>query len=233
MDLAQLTLETSDVTKRHEAQLLTLAALVGLLRADPSERVHSTLEYAIAAVGRTIDAPSDVARRVARRPTERPRRDLWRQARRRLGAPRDRRPESPPYVVVIADLLRELAGHAASAAAPGTEVVPAREALVVDEAGDWFRMPGGARVSCSHRQVLRLLLVAFAAARVGQPGQPVSHESLIQSGWPEERMSPVSGRNRLKQSIAVLRRLGLGDVLKSTRGGYLFSQDVPLQLARA
>jgi hypothetical protein len=144
---------------------------------------------------------------------------------------------------VIADLLRELAGHAADAAVPGTEarasavsttaVVPEGDALVVDAAGDWFRMPGGARVSCSHRQVLRLLLVAFAAARVEQPGEPVSHESLIQSGWPQERMSLVSGRNRLKQSIAVLRRLGLGNVLKSTRGGYLFSQDVPLQLARA
>jgi len=201
--------------------------------------VRSTLEYVIAATGQIIDALSDSARR----PTERPRRELWRQARRRLGARHDLRPASPRYVSVIADLLRELTGHTANAAAPGTEarasavatavVALEGEALVVDEAGDWFRMPGGARVSCSHRQVLRLLLVAFAAARVDQPGQPVSHESLIQSGWPKERMSPVSARNRLKQSIAVMRRLGLGDVLKSTRGGYLFSQDVPLQLARA
>ncbi len=101
------------------------------------------------------------------------------------------------------------------------------EGLVVHPNGSWFRLDGGYRVDCIKRPLLGRLLCRLAAARMDQPGTPVSVEELLAAGWRGERMSLVAGRNRLKQAVAVLRRLGLAKAIRRSRGGYLLSRDVP------
>src|SRR5690606_28079765 len=90
--------------------------------------------------------------------------------------------------------------------------------LWVHARGEWFRPPGSDRVDCRARRVVRVLLVALAVARRDRPGVPVSCEELQRLGWPNEKMHPDSARNRIKQSMAVLRRLGLGRILARGEG---------------
>jgi len=106
---------------------------------------------------------------------------------------------------------------------------PAGELLVHAE-GLWFQVPGEDRVSCHARQAIRLLLAALAAARVEAPGRPLAWEEIRVAGWPGERMSAESARNRIKQSIAVLRKLGLGAHLETRDGGYLLSPTAAVKL---
>lgn len=44
-------------------------------------------------------------------------------------------------------------------------------------------------------------------------------------------MTAASARNRIKQSMAVLRKLGLGDCLLWSDGGYLIDPSVPLVMS--
>lgn len=44
-------------------------------------------------------------------------------------------------------------------------------------------------------------------------------------------MEETSAKNRIKQSMAVLRKLGLGETLQWRDGGYLLDPSVPLRLS--
>ena len=58
----------------------------------------------------------------------------------------------------------------------------------------------------------------------------MSPKALRGIGWPGEKMDPASARNRLKQTLAVMRKLGLGDLVVRGRGGYMLNPSVPLTL---
>lgn len=162
-----------------------------------------------------------------------------------VGAARDRRAGSAPSP----DLREQLATARAArgtgepvenvflgflerslAAAAEPAHVPPRDAgeLLVQRHGLWFQPPGEDRVSCHARQALRLLLVALATSRIERPGDPSGLDALRDAGWPGEKMTPVSARNRIKQSIAVLRRLGAH--VEWVEGGYLFSPALRIRL---
>jgi len=105
-----------------------------------------------------------------------------------------------------------------------------QHALLVHTDMHWFRPPGGAVVDCRSRNTLRALLLALAKKRVAAPGVALTVEELRAVGWPGERMTKESALGRLRQSMAVLRKLGLGDLLVWSNGGYILKPMVPVEL---
>ena len=92
--------------------------------------------------------------------------------------------------------------------------------LEVGPGGTWFRPPGGDVVVLTRRKALARLLCALADARRDRPGQALSRPTLIERGWPGERILPKAAGNRLGVALTTLRKLGLGRLLQRTHGGY-------------
>lgn len=66
----------------------------------------------------------------------------------------------------------------------------------------------------SLRGIVRALAEALAEARA------LGAESLIQAGWPDEKLVPRAAKNRLHVALSTLRQLGLESVLRSGEHGY-------------
>ena len=84
-----------------------------------------------------------------------------------------------------------------------------------------FRVGEWPAVSLSRSPVLRRALLLLADAHAKRPGQGVSVDELVASGWPDERMRPESKVERVRNVVKRLRRAGLAGALK-TRGGEFF-----------
>ena len=110
------------------------------------------------------------------------------------------------------------------------ELSRAPEPYRVHQDGDWFDVPGGARVSCRHRTHLRRLLKALAHHRVQHPGEALNADALFAVGWPGERIEPRSARNRLKVAMSTLRKMGFGATLVGDREGYRLKRDIPVEV---
>jgi hypothetical protein len=107
-----------------------------------------------------------------------------------------------------------------------------RDALVVADDAAWFRIPFGWRIDMGARTHERALLLALASARIEAPGRSLARAELLSAGWPGERIRPQrAAANRLYVAVSALRQLGLRDLLRSARGGYLLDPDVPAVLA--
>lgn len=89
----------------------------------------------------------------------------------------------------------------------------------VDPAGGWFVTRDGERVELSSQPLLARILGCLAHARAAG-GRPVPARDLIDAGWPGEQIQAEAASSRLHTAIRRLRRLGLGDDLKSNRDGY-------------
>ena len=108
----------------------------------------------------------------------------------------------------------------------------AAKGLLVDLEGKWFRPPSGTLIRCGARREVRLLLLALIEGRRDRPGVPLTVDELRDVGWSGEQMHVVSARNRIKQSMAVLRKLGLGELLLCRNGGYMLDPAVPLSISK-
>jgi len=93
--------------------------------------------------------------------------------------------------------------------------------LVVGPDGGWFCSAGGERVSLHHRQPLRRLLRVLAQQRLGHPGEPLDAESLLEAGWPGERVLPDAGVHRVRVAVSTLRKFGLRDAIQTRGSAYL------------
>jgi hypothetical protein len=82
---------------------------------------------------------------------------------------------------------------------------------LVDRRGAWFEA-GGERVALDRRAVLRRILAALAEAG---PGGLVGRSAMVEAGWPGERLVAASADTRLKVAISTLRKLGLGEHLRT------------------
>jgi predicted ATPase/predicted negative regulator of RcsB-dependent stress response len=105
-------------------------------------------------------------------------------------------------------------------------------AVTRDEVGVLrFRPPGGQLQDISTRLSLRRLLGALVERRNGEPGTPLSNEELIAAGWPDEHIALEASMNRLKVSLAALRKLGLRELLLRTDGGYMLDPAIAVRVS--
>ncbi|MFT5359364.1 MAG: tetratricopeptide (TPR) repeat protein, partial [Polyangiales bacterium] len=134
--------------------------------------------------------------------------------------------DSPDEARRAAQLLRaELERHRRSAgwaiAHDASFVVIPGSALGTDEV----------RVDLSRQVLKRRLLKALLDARLAQPGDPLPQEKLLRAGWPDQRATATSARNRLHVALSGLRKLGLDGLLLSGPRGYMLDPDIELFVA--
>jgi tetratricopeptide (TPR) repeat protein len=102
------------------------------------------------------------------------------------------------------------------------------DALVVSEDGRVFRTPAARAVTLERRRAVRLILLKLVDHRLKAPGEPLSADTLLEYGWPGERVLAEAGASRVYVALATLRKLGLRGLLMSRDGGYLLDPAVQL-----
>jgi hypothetical protein len=74
------------------------------------------------------------------------------------------------------------------------------------------------------------MLKALAEHRAESPGAALPLGSLLDAGWPNERVGPEAGAKRVYTALWELRRLGLKELLQSRDDGYLLDPKIPIVL---
>lgn len=124
---------------------------------------------------------------------------------------------------MLESVLNDLEGPLAAGAGQGPIVE-------VSQDGAWFRTIEAEVVGCERRPVLRRLLVELARQRIEHPGRPIPGPELFAAGWPDQRISSASAKNRLKVAISTLRKMGFGAAIIGDRSGYRIDPRVPVRL---
>ena len=96
--------------------------------------------------------------------------------------------------------------------------------------GSWFERPPAARVSLARRRSLARILRVLAEMRAEHPGREVPTSEIIEAGWPGEKLLPESGLSRVYVAISTLRKLGLGEILKTVGRGYVLDAEIPMTI---
>jgi len=109
----------------------------------------------------------------------------------------------------------------------GRQAAATTGSLLVERHGDWFQVPGGRRVSCGRKRVVRELLCALATRRKERPGQPLSVAELVRAAWSDEKLDHKTAQNRLHGALNSLRKLGLRAHLMAAGRGYMLDPRVP------
>ncbi|MEX1361522.1 MAG: tetratricopeptide repeat protein, partial [Nannocystaceae bacterium] len=156
------------------------------------------------------------------------------RARERIASVRAAQGSAPPWVERSDDIrfavrllergLAELTDEPASEPAERTEA-----ALRVGPGGRWLQLPGAAAQDLRRRKAMRLILDRLALEHHERPGAGLPLESLLEAGWPGEKVMPSAGANRVYVALTGLRKLGLRKVLLSRDDGYLLDAAVPVQ----
>jgi len=138
----------------------------------------------------------------------------------------DGKPLAPDAVTgvhgrLIALFSQELAGPARDG--DGTRFVH------VEREGRWFQVDDGPLAELGHRKPMRRILLGLAAAREQNAGMGMATEAIFEAGWPGERATPESARNRVYVTIRRLRSAGLEDVLLSDDTGYFLDPEVQVR----
>jgi len=124
-------------------------------------------------------------------------------------------------------LARRLESH------PERTIVAVQGELTVTTDGSMLALPDGTRVKLETRPALRALLLALVHHRTSSPGASMPTSELVARGWPNERMKPKAGADRLYMAMSRLRQLGLRDLVKRRDDGYLLDPDVPMRIEDA
>ena len=95
--------------------------------------------------------------------------------------------------------------------------------LVIVEGEHRLRIGEDIDVRFGPRSAEWRLALALTAHRIAPTTPSLSAEALVAAGWPGERLSPESAKNRLHVALAKLRKLGLRDVLLRYVDGYALS----------
>jgi predicted ATPase len=106
--------------------------------------------------------------------------------------------------------------------------LPGVRNLRVGEGSAWFALDDQEPIELSRRRIVRSLFSALLKARLEEPTRPVSVQQLVDAAWPGQKFIADSGANRVYVAIASLRSLGLGEILQTRTGGYLFDPHVPI-----
>jgi predicted ATPase/Tfp pilus assembly protein PilF len=99
----------------------------------------------------------------------------------------------------------------------------------IAEDGSLVRLPDGTELDLSRRDVLKRIVVTLARARVDRPNAALTVDTLIEEGWPGERVKYQSALNRLKVALSTLRKLGMKDLIVRREDGYLLDPSIALE----
>lgn len=121
--------------------------------------------------------------------------------------------ESGYYVRLAAKLALEAASQSAADESP----------FMVHVDGTWFRTTQGETVHLGRRRAMRRIMHFLASA---EAGNTYAWDDLFEQGWPGERATPESARQRVYVALSSLRKLGLADVLLTEEDGYLLAPGV-------
>ncbi|MFT6395876.1 MAG: putative ATPase [Bradymonadia bacterium] len=107
----------------------------------------------------------------------------------------------------------------------------ASSALRVAEGSVELVLPGGESVSLESRPVLARLLETLVSAALAQSGS-VSVETLVRSGWPDQRAVNSAAVNRLHVALSTLRKLGLKPYLQRVEDAYQLAEELRVMRTR-
>ncbi len=163
------------------------------------------------------------------------------RARERVAQATAARGDTPAWVERCDDirfavqLLEKALADLDSAVAPA-EPLPAEgstarqhAALLIGKDGRWLQAPGGEAQDLRRRKAMRFILVRLADEHGANPGAGLPLETLLEAGWPGERVMPSAGANRVYVALTALRKLGLRAVLLSQDDGYLLDPALPIE----
>jgi len=102
--------------------------------------------------------------------------------------------------------------------------MPKPRSVFVHERGEWFSVDAGPRVDCTRNANWRKALLALAHGRLARPARALDVSTLIGEIWNGERIRHAAGHNRLRVTIAGLRKAGLSDILVRENDGYKLSE---------
>ena len=102
--------------------------------------------------------------------------------------------------------------------------------LTVWADGSTLQVGDEPRVAVPSGPAIRRILQALADRRVREPGAALTADDLIGVGWPVEKMRPDAATNRLHNTLARLRQLGLGEHLLRRKEGYFLDPTVPISV---
>jgi hypothetical protein len=108
--------------------------------------------------------------------------------------------------------------------------LPTRPKLRVSECGEWFELPGGLRVDCTHHEVVPNVLAILAHERAIRPGETVPMEELVTATWTGELLPSEVALERLSSALETLRELGLSEMIVEKHDGFLLDASVDFAL---
>jgi hypothetical protein len=154
-----------------------------------------------------------------------------------LGA-KQRVPVRPGDVIECGDVLLLLqslsadgpAARLGAAEAAAAELAQPITGLVIGAGGRWFQPLGGSRINLGRRGPLRRVLLSLARQRLEHPGIGLDVQSLIEAGWPGEKMLHKAGLSRAYTTVQRLRALGLQEALLTSDEGYLLQPALPVRI---
>jgi RecA/RadA recombinase len=130
----------------------------------------------------------------------------------------------PPATDALTPADRRLVARASQPFVTGEPLrVAAVPRLRLERTGRWFQVAGRVHTLGGSTLSRRLLLALAARPREVHPPAV-----LRDAGWPGERVSPRSAKQRLHTAIRRLRRAGLAGVLRSDANGYWLEAEVVL-----
>jgi|GEM_PF-2534360 len=128
----------------------------------------------------------------------------------------------------VSQALVKVAAHPMEQAPETDTEAPAIQLATRLEIGEdwrWFRISGD-KVSLSRRTATRLILQRLVDSWRGGNAEAVTRDTLLEVGWPGERMAYEAGVARVHTTVWRLRRLGLDDLLVSDDAGYRLRNDI-------
>jgi tetratricopeptide (TPR) repeat protein len=118
-------------------------------------------------------------------------------------------------------LLRKCAGN----------VSTAERTWVFERSCLWFSGVTNERIDLAAYPTQRKVLARLLQERLVNPGNALTREQLVDSGWPGERMKSSAAANRIKVTLNRLRAHGLAADLQTRDGCYLLRADLPIRIA--
>lgn len=102
---------------------------------------------------------------------------------------------------------------------------PASSTWCFDAQRGSVETPDGHTIELGGKKTLRRLALYLAERHSPDVFDSVSHDALIEAGWPEEKLDVAAARNRLNFALVQLRRLGFRPLLLREPGGYRFDPE--------